>query len=186
MKALRETCGGGSKLIKKGSRSKGTAIAGSDFDYQIQTSLPMSVEDRDRLLKKAQKVGLKITCSKALTVKPSDGGRSIDFFPPKAEWHDGVVAQSPYQPPMDEGRKCAIRKLKLLQQKMEKKNQHWADIKSFQIEQLVLRVQQDHNFTSKTDPAGEKRFSEAQRRISGGIWVAVKELKLSYHNGYRV
>ena len=128
----------------------------------------MSASCRDKLLQAARESGLDVTCSKAFTVRAANGP-DIDFFPPKADWHDGVEVDAPRQPRMDEGRRNAIKMLKRLRAK-KMDHPHWAEIRSFELKELVLLVQREKNFSQNTDPTGQKRFSEAQRRISEGTW----------------
>ncbi|CAE7562392.1 Kif9 [Symbiodinium sp. CCMP2592] len=108
---LRGVCGSGAHIIKKGSRRKGTAIPGSDLDYHIKTERQISIDEREQIMANSEARGLDITVRKAFTVHPPEGP-SIDFFPPDAEWHDGVQVQAPRHPPMRDGRRNAIKKLK--------------------------------------------------------------------------
>ena len=164
---VRAVSGGNSQVRKKGSRRTGTAIRGSDFDYHLETPTALSTANRDKIIAAASKRGLSITCKKAFTVRHA-GGPSIDFFPPEAEWHDDVQVEAPLQPLMDQGRKNAIRKLKALKAK-RKDALNWQETSSKELEELVLQVQREKTLDKHTDPSGERRFSEAQRRISAGL-----------------
>ena len=126
--------------------------------------------------------GLRVAVRKAFTVHPPEGP-SIDFFPPEAEWHHGVQVQAPRPPPFGNGARNAIKKLKVKRDKeLKRKTENpteWCNIASYQIEELVKEVQETTGFNEQTDPSGEKRFSEAQRRISAGTW---KTLLLTMHS----
>lgn len=155
---LQGVCGSSAHFVKNGSRRKGTAIPGSDFDYHTKTLRRISIDERDQIVANSTARGLKIAVGKAFTVHPP-GGPSIDFFPPNAEWHDDVPVQAPRQPPMGNGCLNAIKKLK------DWVKQKKIDMASYRIEELVKEIQVKKGFNEKTDPSGEKRFSEAQRRI---------------------
>ena len=140
------------QVRKTGSRNKGTAIGGSDWDYHI-TSEPMSTQQRDQILTHCQASGIKVTCSKAFTMESQ--GASIDFFPPNAEWHDKVSVQKPGSVKFDHGAKNAIKSLK---------DTVPGEV-SHALEQLLLEIQRDKGWSDKNDPSGQKRFQEAQRRL---------------------
>ena len=148
----------GMSLRKTGSRGKGTAISNSDWDYHIVTKRPMTIEQRDLILKICRKKKLQVTRGKAFTVKP-ESGASIDFFPPNAEWHDDdVQVQKPGSVQLNKGGKTAVKKLK----------QIFPNKPGHDLEQLVLTIQREMGWSDRNDSSGQNRFQEAQRRLNNG------------------
>ena len=72
----------------------------------------MSFGEREQLRKNLVAAGLRVTVRKAFTVHFPEGP-SINFFPPKAQWHHGVRVQAPCQLCVGKGRQNAIKKLKV-------------------------------------------------------------------------
>lgn len=159
LKCLREVCGGSSQIRKKGSRAKGVAIHGSDWDYQVVTLSNMTKAARDQILECSQAKGMAVICNKAFTVTAAVG-RPIDFFPAHAEWHPpDMGVQSPGAVHFSSGAKVAIKKLKQMV------IIRGANISSYMIETLVLEIQREEGWNDVNDPHGERRFSEGQRRL---------------------
>ena len=141
----------GAQVIKTGSRVKGTAIEGSDWDYQIETPEEMTTLERDLILMRLRISGYDVSCNKAFTLKTASGA-SIDFFPQKAQWHDeNVSVQKPGSLKFDPGAQNARRKLKT----------YFPELSSHSHEQLILRIQREFGLKSKQDPSGLRRFLEA-------------------------
>ena len=148
----------GMSLRKTGSRGKGTAIFNSDWDYHIVTERPMTIEQRDLILKICRKKKLQVTRGKAFTVKP-ESGASIDFFPPNAEWHDDDrQVQKPGSVQFNKGGKTAVKKLKHI----------FPNKPGHDLEQLVLTIQREMGWSDRNDSSGQNRFQEAQRRLNNG------------------
>lgn len=145
------------QLRKTGSRAKGSAVSGSDWDYHIATQQPMTREQRDEVLSCCrQKPAIKkVRCNKAFTVIPRDGA-PIDFFPPYAEWHSGVPVQTPGSVQLNNGHKRAVKMLK---------NSLKSQFSGHELESCIFKIQREKGWSDKNDLSGEKRFQEAQRRL---------------------
>eukprot|EP00420_Gonyaulax_spinifera_P038477 CAMPEP_0197870014 /NCGR_PEP_ID=MMETSP1439-20131203/800_1 /TAXON_ID=66791 /ORGANISM="Gonyaulax spinifera, Strain CCMP409" /LENGTH=283 /DNA_ID=CAMNT_0043488891 /DNA_START=176 /DNA_END=1025 /DNA_ORIENTATION=- len=163
----RQICGGSSRLRKKGSRSKGTAILGSDFDFELETEKPMTVGDRDQILKCLRHHDIDVQMSgktgcegHSFKVYVSRPEQSIDIFPRQAEWHPkGIpISDSPGDVRFTPAAQNTIRQLK-------RRHGHQ---KPCELEQLVLDIQREKGWNDGNDPGGEKRFQEAQRRLRNG------------------
>ena len=152
------------QLRKTGSRAKGSAIRGSDWDYHIATQQPMTREQRDEVLSCCrQKPAIKkVRCNKAFTVIPRDGA-PIDFFPPNAEWNSGVPVQMPGSVQLNNGHKRAVKMLK---------NSLKSQFSGHELESCIFKIQREKGWSDKNDLSGEKRFQEAQRRlrVDGLCW----------------
>ena len=144
----------GAQLRKTGSRAKGVAIEGSDFDYHIVTPEEMTTLERDVILLFLQKLGYDVSCKKAFTLKTASGA-SIDFFPQRAEWHENVSVQKPGSLKFDQGAQNAIRKLK--------DSIDW--VSSHRVEEIILEIQQEYGLKGKKDPSGLRRYEVARHRI---------------------
>ena len=145
------------QLEKNGSRLKGTAIRGSDYDYHLITEKPMTIEQRDEIVRcsggliKAGKAALKIV------------GANIDLFPPNAEWNSVLSVEAPGSRKLTDGAQTAVIMLK----KWVKK--HRDLLHGHALEKLVLQIGKEKGWSDDNDLGGVKRFSEAQRRL--GIWI---------------
>ena len=144
----------GAELRQTGSRVKGTAIEGSDFDYHIVTAEEMTTLERDLILWELQSRGYDVSCNKAFTLKP-ESGASIDFFPQKAQWHENVSVQKPGSVKLDQGAQNAVRMLK----------KYFPAWTSCLLEELIFKIQREFGWKSKQDPSGLKRFREAYHHL---------------------
>ena len=121
----------------------------------------MSELQRDRILDLCWDQGLRVCCSKAFKLQPKTG-ESIDFFPPKANWHDNVPLQPPGSVKLDSGAQNAVKQLKKKQQDTIR----LLGVRGFTLEQLVFKVQRETGLSNKNDPSGLKRYEEARARLS--------------------
>ena len=138
------------QLRKTGSRAKGVAIEGSDFDYHIVTREEMTTLERELILQDLRIRGYNVSCNKAFTLK-TVGGASIDFFPQKAEWHENVSVQKPGSLTFDQGAQNALKKLKT-------DFLDFPSVNSHRLEDMVVMIQREHGLKSKEDPSGLIRF----------------------------
>ena len=137
-------------IKKTGSRSKGTSVKGSDYDYFI-TYYGMTGNQAVDILECCLSKGLDISLKKAFTVH-STIGPDIDFFPANAAWHNKVGITEP-------GARNALRYLKM----------KYFDLPLHDLERLVLDIRKEKGWTDAEDSSGEKTFQEANLRLLRAI-----------------
>ena len=144
---------GDAQLILTGSRRKGTAIAGSDYDYHLRTKEPMTIQQLIEIVRRS--IGKIMAGGAALKVVFANP--PIDLFPPNAEWNSDREVEEPGDIKLDKNAKVAIIWLK-------KVSGFYGFGFGFGLERVVLRIQSE-----SPDLSAEDLFIEACERIFEGM-----------------